>query len=160
MGRAMTDDLLDQFQRTTSMVRFTVNEFEPEQWRTGLSWFQTPARVAYHLVEALDAYFWEGADQGEFTSGRRFGGTWWEMEDAQLPGQDALLGYLDEIQARIEEAFASMDDAELGAAFGLYDWSGKTRAGHCAYALRHTMHHQGALSALATLHGHEGQNWA
>lgn len=141
------------------MVRFTVNEFEPEQWRSGISWFQTPARVAYHLVEALDAYFWENADGEEFISGGRFGGTWWEMEDAQLPEQDALLEYLCEIQERIEATFASTDDEELSGPFGLYDWTGKTLTGHYAYALRHTMHHQGALSALATYHGHEGQNW-
>ena len=160
MSRAMTDDLFDQFHRTIKMVRFTVEEFEPEQWRSGLSWFQTPARVAYHLVEALDAYFWGGAEGEQFTYGRRFCGTWWELEDAQLPDQEALLGYLDEVQGRIEARFASMDDAELSGPFGLYDWSGKTLAGHYAYALRHTMHHQGALSALATHHGHEGQNWA
>ena len=160
MSRTMTDDLLDQFQRTISMVRFTVEEFEPEQWRSGISWFQTPARVAYHLVEALDAYFWDQEDEGKFTYGYRLGGPWWEMEDAQLPGQKALLEYLKEVQGRIEGAFASMDDADLSAPFEQYDWSGKTLVGHYAYALRHTMHHQGALSALATHHGHEGQNWA
>jgi hypothetical protein len=116
--------------------------------------------LAYHLVEALDAYFWAGAVGEEFTYGSRFDGTWWEMEDAQLPDQEALLGYLDEVQGRIEKVFASMVDADLSRPFELYDWSGKTLAGHYAYALRHTMHHQGALSALATHHGHEGQNWA
>ena len=160
MGRAMTDDLFDQFQRAISMVRFTVEEFEAEEWTSGISWFQMPARVAYHLVEALDAYFWGGAEGEKFTYGRRFDGTWWEMEDAQLLEQEALLGYLDEVQAKIEARFASMDDAELSGPFDLYDWSGKTLAGHYAYALRHTMHHQGALSALATYHGHEGRNWA
>jgi uncharacterized damage-inducible protein DinB len=160
MSRAMTDDLLDQFQRAIGMVRFTVEEFEAEQWRAGISWFQTPARVAYHLVEALDGYFWGQADGQEFPYGYRLGGTWWEMEDAQLPTQDALLEYLDEVQGRIEETFASTDDARLSAPFDLYDWSGKTLVGHYAYALRHTMHHQGALSVLATHHGHEGQNWA
>jgi uncharacterized damage-inducible protein DinB len=116
--------------------------------------------MAYHLVEALDAYFWRQEDGQEFTYGRRFGGTWWEIEDAHLPGQEALLGYLDEIEERIEETSASMDDADLSSPFDLHEWSGKTLIGHYAYALRHTMHHQGALSALATHHGHEGQNWA
>ena len=159
MSKAVTGDLLDQFQRTISMVAFTVEEFEPGQWRSGISWFLTPARVAYHLVEALDAY-WAKEEGQAFTYGYRFGGTWWEMEDAQLPGQEALLAYLDEVRGTIEETFASMDDADLSAPFDLYDWSGNTLMGHFAYALRHTMHHQGALSALATYHGHEGQNWA
>jgi uncharacterized damage-inducible protein DinB len=142
------------------MVRFTVEEFDPGQWLSGISWFQTPARVGYHLVEALDAYFWRHAGGQEFTYGRRFDGTWWEMEDAQLPSQEALLEYLDEVQGRIEGTFMALEDADLSTLFDLYDWSGKTLAGHYAYALRHTMHHQGALSALATYHGHEGQNWA
>jgi uncharacterized damage-inducible protein DinB len=160
MSRIVTGDLLDQFQRAISMVRFTVEEFDDEQWLSGISRFQTPARVAYHLVEALDAYFWGNGEGEEFTYGQRFGGTWWEMEDGQLPSQGALLEYLDEVQARIENTFASIDDAELSTPFDLYDWSGKTLVGHYAYALRHTMHHQGALSVLATHHGHEGQNWA
>lgn len=142
------------------MVRFTVEEFEPEQWRSGISWFQTPARVGYHLVEALDGYFWDEDAQGEFTCGYCLGGPWWEMEDAQLPAQEALLEYLDAVQARVEETFSTKDDTDLSVPFERYDWSGKTLAGHYAYALRHTMHHQGALSALATYHGHEGQNWA
>ena len=149
MSRIMTDDLLDQFQKAISMVRFTAEEFDDAQWLSGISWFET-----------LDFYFSGKRDGQEFTYGHRFGGTWWEMEDEQLPGQEALLEYLDEVQARIDETFASTDDAELSAPFDLYEWSGKTLAGHYAYALRHTMHHQGALSVLATHHGHEGQNWA
>ena len=160
MSRVMTDDLLEQFKRAISMIRFTVEEFTDEQWLSGISWFQTPARVGYHLVEALDAYFCGKGDGQEFGYGHRFGGPWWEMEDAQLPDQDSLLEYLDEVQARIDETFASTDDAELSAPFDLYEWSGKTLVGHYAYALRHTMHHQGALSVLSTYHGHEGQNWA
>jgi uncharacterized damage-inducible protein DinB len=160
MSRIMTGDLLDQFHRAIAMVRFTVEEFDDEQWLSGISWFQTPARVGYHLVETLDFYFSGKRDGQEFTYGHRFGGPWWEMEDAQLPGQEALLEYLDEVQARIEARFASVDDTELSAPFELYDWSGKTLLGHYAYALRHTMHHQGALSVLSTYHGHEGQNWA
>lgn len=159
MSRVVTDDLLDQFHRAISMVRFTVEEFDDEQWRSGISWFQTPARVGYHLVETLDFYFSGKRDGQEFTYGHRFDGPWWEMGDEQLPGQEGLLGYLDEIQGRIEETLASTDDTELSAPFDLYDWSGKTLVGHYAYALRHTMHHQGALSALSTYHGHEGQNW-
>jgi hypothetical protein len=91
MSRIMTDDLLDQFKRAISMIRFTVEEFDDEQWLSGISWFQTPARVAYHLVETLDFYFSGKRDGQEFTYGHRFGGPWWEMEDAQLPGQEALL---------------------------------------------------------------------
>ena len=159
MSNVMRNDLLDQFHKAISMVRFTVGEFDAEQWRTGISWFQTPARVAYHLVESLEFYFSGKRDGQEFTYGHRFGGPWWEMHDEQLPDQAGVLAYLDDVEGRIEAAFASLDDADLDAPFELYDWSGSTLVGHYAYALRHTMHHQGALTVLATHHGHENESW-
>jgi uncharacterized damage-inducible protein DinB len=159
MSRVVVDDLLDQFQKAISMVRFTVEEFDNEQWLSGISWFQTPARVGYHLVESLDLYFSGKRDGQEFAYGYRFGGLWWEMKDELLPGRGALLEYLDEVKETIEGAFASLDDENLSAPFELYDWSGSTLLGHYVYALRHTMHHQGALTVLATYHGHEKESW-
>lgn len=160
MNRTMTDDLLEQFQKAISMVRSIMEEFTEEQWLSGISWFQTPARVGYHLVESLDFYFSGKRDGEEFAYGYRFDGPWWKMKEEQLPKKEALLEYLDEVQKRIEEAFSSLDDRDLSAPFELYDWSGKTRLGHYVYALRHTMHHQGALTVLATHHGHDKDTWA
>ncbi len=159
MTRIVTDDLLDQFQKALSMVRFTVEEFDDEQWLSGISWFQTPARVGYHLVESLDFYFSGKRDGQEFAYGYRFDGRWWEMKEEQLPHKGALLEYLDKVEDRIEETFTSLDDEILSVPFKLYDWSGRTLVGHYVYALRHTMHHQGALTVLATHHGHEGESW-
>ena len=159
MSRIVTDDLVDQFQKAISMVRFTVEEFDGEQWLSGISWFQTPARVGYHLVESLDFYFSGKRDDQEFAYGYRFDGPWWEMKEEQLPKKGALLEYLDEVKERIEETFTSLDDTKLSAPFELYDWSGKTLLGHYVYALRHTMHHQGALTVLSTHHGHERESW-
>jgi uncharacterized damage-inducible protein DinB len=159
MNRELVDDLLSQFHKTTSMVRFTIGEFDEEEWTAGISWFQTPARVSYHLVEALDAYFFGNGESEEFAYGSRFGGPWWELNEEQLPSREEVLTYVEEIGERIDATFASITDEELSAPFELYDWSGKTLLGHLVYALRHTMHHQGALSALSTYHGHEGENW-
>lgn len=159
MGKTMTDDLLNQFHRAISMVRFTIEQFDDDQWISGISWFQTPARVGYHLVESLDAYFSSDGDGKEFAYGSRFSGTWWEMSEEQLPKKAELLLYLEEIEGRIEDVFASTYDENLSDPFELYDWSGKTQLGHLVYALRHTMHHQGALTILSTHHGHEGESW-
>ena len=159
MSITMTEDLLDQFQKALSMLRFTVEEFSDEQWISGLSWFQTPARVAYHAVESLDFYFSGKRDNREFEYGYRFDGPWWKLRDEQLPKQAELLEFLDEIKTRIEETFKTLEDTELYAPFELYDWSGKTLLGHYVYALRHTMHHQGALTVLSTHHGHESESW-
>jgi uncharacterized damage-inducible protein DinB len=159
MNRTMTDDLLGQFQRAISMVRSIIEKFEDEQWLSGISWFQTPARVGYHLVESLDFYFSGKRDGEEFTYGYRFDGPWWKMKAEELPKREALLEYLDEVQKRIEEAFRSLDDRNLSAPFELYDWSSNPQLGHYVYALRHTMHHQGALTVLAAHHGHDKDTW-
>jgi hypothetical protein len=156
----VTVDLRDQFQRAFGTVRSSIEQFDEKQWLSGLSWFQKPARVAYHLVESLEVYFSTKEENEAFTYGRRFGASWWEMSDEQLPSREALLEYLGEVEARMESTFAALDDAALNAPFELHEWSGKTLNGHYVYALRHTMHHQGALTALATFHGHEGDTWA
>ncbi len=159
MGKVLTRDLLNQYERAIAMVRFTIEEFDDEQWLSGISWFQTPARLGYHVIEALDFYFSGKRDGTEFQYGHRFGGPWWELKDEELPGQDAVLEYLSEMETKIAETFESLADEDLLAPFTLYDWSGKTVMGHHVYALRHTMHHQGALTVLATHHGHENKNW-
>jgi uncharacterized damage-inducible protein DinB len=127
---------------------------------SGISWFQTPARVAYHTVEALDAYFLFTNNGQEFAYGGRFGAPWWEMNDEQLPKRPELISYLEDVEKRITRTFSSLEDQDLSAPFVHDDWSGETILGHIVYALRHTMHHQGALSVLSTYHGHEGESWA
>lgn len=159
MTRILSEDLLDQFRKAISMVRFTIEEFDDEQWTSGISWFETPARVAHHTIDALDFYFSGKREDEELESRRRFGGPWWTMTDAQLPKKEALLEYLGEVEQRIEDRFQSLQDEHLSAPFELYDWSGKTLLGHFVYALRHTMHHQGASTVLSTHHGHEEESW-
>lgn len=159
MSRVLTDDLLDQFGKAISMVRFTVEEFDDEQWISGISWFQTPARLGYHIVETLDFYFSGKRNDQEFEYGYRFDGPWWELKNEQLPKKDALFEYLNEIEERIKETFKSLKDKDLSTPFELYDWSGKTLLGHYVYALRHTMHHHGALTVLSTHHGNERESW-
>jgi uncharacterized damage-inducible protein DinB len=159
MSRVLTDDLLDQFGKAISMVRFTIEEFDDEQWISGISWFQTPARIGYHIVETLDFYFSGKRNDQEFEYGYRLDGPWWELKNEQLPKKDALFEYLDEIEERIKETFKSLKDKDLSTPFELYDWSGKTLLGHYVYALRHTMHHHGALTVLSTHHGNERESW-
>ena len=84
MSIKLTEDLLDQFEKALSMLRFTIEEFSDEQWVSGISWFQTPARVAYHAVESLDFYFSGKRDGQEFDYGHRFAGPWWKLSDERL----------------------------------------------------------------------------
>ena len=56
MSGILADDTLDQCRKAISMVRATIEKFDEEQWRSGVSWFQVPAKVAYHTIECLDYY--------------------------------------------------------------------------------------------------------
>ena len=102
--RVAGEDLLDQFNRAIAMVRFTIEEFEEDEWTSGISWFYTPARLALHTIVALEGYFFNQAD-GRFETGIRLGAPWWELSDDQLPNQAALLEYLADIERRIEQEF-------------------------------------------------------
>ncbi len=158
MGVTMTEDLLDQIKKAIAMLRFTIEEFGEDEWTSGISWFYTPARLALHTALALEGYFFDRAD-GQFAPAIELEARWWELSDDQLPKQAALLEYLADIERRIEQEFTALADDDLSALFDLVDYSGKVLLGHYAYALRHTMHHQGALTVLATHHGHEGECW-
>jgi uncharacterized damage-inducible protein DinB len=158
MAVTMTEDLLDQTRRAIGMLRFTIAEFEEDEWLSGVSWFYTPARVAMHTALALEGYFFNRAD-GTYSPTLALDDAWWKLRDDQLPSQVELLAYLADVEGRIVELLSAQTDDGLSQPYNLADYSGKTVAGHYAYALRHTMHHQGALTVLATRHGHEGECW-
>jgi uncharacterized damage-inducible protein DinB len=109
-------------------------------------------------VLALEGYFFYQAD-GSYSPALKLADAWWKLADGQLPTQAELLAYLNDVETRIVELLSTRTDEDLRQPFDLVDYSGRTLAGHYAYALRHTMHHQGALSVLATRHGHEGECW-
>jgi hypothetical protein len=159
MRTSLTDDLLDQYKRAISMLRTTIGKFDEEQWASGISWFQSPAKVAYHVIECLDAYFREDPD-GPYTWGYRFGAPFWELSDEEQPSQEDLLDYLQDLEVRIEHEFASLADEDLAQPHDAEKRHAETRLGHYTYALRHTMHHHGALTLLSVYHGNEGGSWA
>jgi uncharacterized damage-inducible protein DinB len=159
MSTVLTEDLRDQFLRAISMLRDTIGKFNADQWTSGISWFQAPAKIAYHVIECLDAYFREDPD-AEYTWGHRFGAPFWELADDAQPGQEALLKYLEELKMRIERELASLNDQDLAEPHNTEKRHAETRLGHYVYALRHTMHHHGALTLLSVYHGNEGGSWA
>ena len=159
MSTVLTEDLLDQYRRAISMLRTTIGKFTEEQWTSGISWFQAPAKVAYHGIECLDAYFREDPD-APYTWGYRFGAPFWELANDAQPNQEDLLSYLQDIEERIVRELSSLSDEELTAPHDAEKRHAETRLGHYVYALRHTMHHHGALTLLSIYHGNEGGSWA
>jgi hypothetical protein len=159
MSTVLTEDLLDQYNRAISMLRTTIGKFDEEQWTSGISWFQSPAKVAYHVIECLDAYFREEPD-AEYAWGHRFGAPFWELADDAQPSQGDLLEYLRELETRIARELSALADEDLAAPHDAEKRHAETRLGHYVYALRHTMHHHGALTLLSVYHGNEGGSWA
>jgi hypothetical protein len=140
-------------------LRATIAKFDPQHWTRGISSFQIPAKVAYHTIECLDAYFREDPD-AEFQFGHRFGAPFWELADEEQPSQEALIEYLDELKTRIERELGALSDDQLAAPHDAEKRHAETRLGHYVYALRHTMHHHGALTLLSIYHGNQGGSWA
>lgn len=155
----LCDSLLDNYQNAMKLVAETISQFDQEQWNKGIPFFQVPSKIAYHTVDCLDFYFREGPGE-PYTWGHRFGGGWWELPDDQQPTPEALLAYLKDIKERIIQHFASLTERDLVSPFDPEKRHGETRLGHYIYALRHTMHHHGALSFLSLEHGNEEDSWA
>jgi hypothetical protein len=155
----LTEDLLDQCQRAIAMLDATIRKFDRRQWTQGISAFQAPAKVAYHAVECLDAYFREDPN-ADYRWGHRFGEPFWKLADEEQPSQEALIEYLGDLGARIERELSSLTDDQLTAPHDEERRHAETRLGHYIYALRHTMHHHGALTLLSVHLGNQGGSWA
>jgi len=156
----MRDDLLDQYNRACQMF-YTILEQTPEdKWNAGPDPYSTPAVLAYHTIECLDYYAWDQSRAPYPNWGYRFGKPWWEMSPEEMPRKAELVAYLKEIQASTVRQFELMTDADLAAPHLPEEGSGKTVLGHWIYALRHTMHHQGALAAVLLSFGITYDSWA
>jgi uncharacterized damage-inducible protein DinB len=158
MAKEIVSDVLDQYRRSFRMLYSEIERFSDEQWVKGISVFQTPVRQAMHALDCLD-YYSCGRSGDQYDWGHRFGGGWWVLKVEQLPTKAAVIEYAKEIEARIADQIALLDDADLAEPFAINDGSGKTVLGHHLYALRHTMHHHGQLAALAVYHSLDGGSW-
>ncbi len=159
MSHALCDSLLDNYRKAIALVAEVTRQFDQEEWRRGINFFQVPSKIAFHIVDTLDFFFRENPDDG-YQWGHRFGGAWWQLSDDAQPNQEAVLEYLTEIEERIVQHFGWLDDASLVTPYDTKKEHGETRLGHYVYALRHTMHHHGAFSLLALHYGHQEGTWA
>jgi hypothetical protein len=155
MGRTAVSDLVDQYQRTFRMLYEEIGRFGEGQWVKGISDFQVPVRLAMHTVDCLDYYFC-GKPGEQYVWGHHFG----MLAENDLPSKDTVLTYAHEIEGRVMAELEALTDEDLARPFAIDDGSGATLLGHYIYALRHTIHHQGELAALAVYHGYEGGSWA
>ncbi|MHB9032107.1 MAG: DinB family protein [Anaerolineae bacterium] len=136
----------------------TIAQFDHDTWtRPGVDKFQVPVMIANHTVECLDAYF-----RPDPTVPWDWGSPFrdkWELADQRLPSPGQVLRYLAEVQVRIEVHMAALSDADLTQPYPPGNTQGRNRLGFYIYALRHTMHHHGALSLLALQMGCPSGHW-
>ena len=154
MENPLCNDIAIQFEKTTETIEKTIRAFSAEQWLEGISDFEVPAKVAYHIVDCLDFYF-HNHTESKYEWGHKFGSAWREQSDASQPSQDAVAQYLTEIASKIGNLFKNMNDDDLSVFYR----NNVTNLGHYIYAIRHTMHHQGALTALAVYHKCDPDVW-
>jgi hypothetical protein len=158
MSQVLSTSVADNFQEAVKLVAETIRQFKPAQWTKGIDAFQVPWKIAYHLIECLDYYFREPSTE-PFEWGHRFQGGWWELSADKLPSPDDLLEYLEEVEHRISHHFLALDDSQLTLPYDPEQEHGQTRLAHYIYALRHTMHHHGALSLLSLSQGNPPGTW-
>lgn len=145
--------LLRQFNRSWQMFEEVVRQFPAETWRSDEIDYQIPARKAYHIVEGAD--FLIGTTP-EFEWGYRFGGDWEGMKPEDLPSQEAMLTYLEEINPKVE---AWLLDLDLMASDEAFPWPGGTLLDRALYLLRHNQHHIGELWAACKQHDLDLPKW-
>lgn len=158
MSNPLCLSLLHNFENAITLVEETILQFDEEQWVKGQSFFQVPCKIAYHIADTLDYYFRQDR-QGAYPWGHRFGGGWWQLKDAEQPTAEDMLLYLAEIRQRIQEHLGALADDDLARPFDPAHEHGETSLGHYVYALRHTMHHHGALSLLSLRYGNPEGRW-
>ena len=154
MAGPLSDAIAIQIEKTIKITRRVIQSFSKEQWMQGISHFEVPAKVAYHIVRSLDRYFRQVKEK-EYDEGHRFSRRWDELSDEMLPPQEAVVDFLDDTALKIKNFLQQIDDSDLAAPHN----DRITVLGHCIYAVRHTMHHQGALTALAVYHKCDPDVW-
>ena len=65
------------------------------------------------------------------------------------------MAFLEEVDGLVRKYLSGLSDADLGAVFS----GDETIMENLVYAIRHTMHHQGALNLLSIHHGIDADLW-
>ncbi|GAF93600.1 unnamed protein product [marine sediment metagenome] len=158
MGKnVVAAEVYAQFRRAFSMLRGSIEAFGEEEWRGGDIDFLIPCRQAYHAIESVEYYLSEYP--GEFKWGHRFDGDWEGMPAGELPTQEEVLDYLDEMQATVDAWLKGLGDEGLLAPQKGFPWTGKTPLGRALYVLRHGQHHLAEMNTELRRRGIDRPDW-
>ncbi len=153
--KAVNQEVMDQFGRVFWKFRETVNAFPEDAWKTGESTYQRPAGLATHWVETVDFYTSRLTAEA-FPWRERLGVDWEDPFDDNLPPQEAILAYLDELEAQVMKW---AENADFTRADELHPYTGKTVLGRAIYLIRHCEAHLGELGLELHRRGLRAPSW-
>lgn len=142
-----------QLDATIELLQCTIARFDDESWQAGFADLHYPWKVAWHTIECLEGYFSLGV---ESRAGGHFGRPCPQMP---VPSISEMQTYLDAIKAIIEQRARIDDQRDPSEIYHPGDHSGHNVLERYVYAIRHTMHHHGALAALAVKAGIRDIMW-
>jgi len=148
--------LAEQFDRAWEMLIATVQRCPPERWGAGARPDLVPARWALHAVETVDFYAQDAPDG--FAWGGRFGVDWEGAEAAELPSQEQIVDYAQDVRYALARWLRASSDDDL-LADSAFPWCGATVLERVLYALRHTHQHVGELTMLLRVDGAHADDW-
>lgn len=143
--------LKDQFGEVFDILAGSIPTFTPEEWQTGRSPFDGPARCVAHALQCAEYY--TRPDRALFVS---FGKPIWEMRPQDLPSQARLAAYLEETRAMTMAWIDRVDAVGLDQPWGE---DGKPGLACIVYALRHLQHHTGEACAYQKQFNHPQDQW-
>ena len=145
-----------QLDYTIELLHDTIGKFDDEAWKAGFGRMHYPWRIAWHTIQCLEAYFSPGV---ECKPKEPFNAPLDETPDDRAPSVAATQEYLREVIARIEQRIKIDDRRDLAETYIPSNRTGRNILEQYVYAIRHTMHHHGALAALAVKAGVKDIMW-
>lgn len=132
-----------ELDRAWRMLRDAITYCPDEEWRAGTHPFLIPARLAFHIVQAVDFHLEDNPSAYDWG---RFGFDWEEAEAIELPSKTAVLGYLEDVRAKAGAWVQRRGDVGLTGPDVPHAFFASALE-HASYVLRHTMYHLGHLDA-------------
>lgn len=146
----ITTVIQNQFSCAFDILRDAIPSFTDEQWRQGSPAYNGPCRTATHVLLCAEYYVTNAPDIQ-----LRFGKKLWEMSKDELPSQETMLQYLDEVRNKTHLWVGSLKtDLTEADSDKLQPQLEKV-----IYALRHLQHHIGELCVYQKELGIEPAPW-
>ncbi len=131
-----------QYERLWAMLQQAVERCPDKFWVHSEHPFFVPARLAFHIVQAMDYHF---APDPEAFDWHRYVDSWETAPPEKLPDRAALMAYLDQVERRVCNRLESLGDEGLVEPDSSPFFANALE--HAVYTLRHSQHHLGQLNA-------------